>query len=86
MSDDDAPVAPQHGPVAPDVIDGIRSLHARIDELHRLVAQRLETVESEGVHPAGEWLHERAGAVAHQARAIPAWQRRTQGELRWRSR
>ena len=35
---------------APEVIDGIRSLHERIDELHRLVAQRLET---EGVHAAG---------------------------------
>jgi hypothetical protein len=80
MSDDDAPVAPQHGPAAPDLYEGIRSLHARLDELHRVVTQRLE---SEGVHAAGEWLHERADAVAHQARAIPAWQRRTQGELRW---
>jgi hypothetical protein len=82
-SDKDVHAAVPDGPVAPEVIDGIRSLHARIDELHRVVAQRLETVETEGVHTAGEWLHERAGAVAHQARAIPAWQRRTQGELRW---
>jgi hypothetical protein len=56
MSDEDT---------GPEVMDGIRSLHERIDELHRLVAQRLET---EGMHAA---------------RAIPAWQRRTQGELRW---
>ena len=65
---------------APEVIDGIRSLHDRIDELHRLVAQRLET---EGVHTAGEWVHTHAGTALHAARAIPAWQRRTQGEQRW---
>ena len=65
---------------APEVIDGIRSLHERIDELHRLVAQRLET---EGMHAAGEWAQTRAGTALHAARAIPAWQRRTQGELRW---
>ena len=59
-------------------MDGIRSLHSRIDELHRLVAQRLE---AEGVH-AGGWLHETAGAV-HQRSSLPAWRRRTQGELRW---
>jgi hypothetical protein len=82
-SDKDVHAAAPDGPVAPEVIDGIRSLHARIDELHRVVAQRLEMVETEGVHTAGEWLHDRAGAVVHQARAIPAWQRRTQGELRW---
>ena len=80
MSDNDVDVAPQTGPAAPDVIDGIHSLHARIDELHSLVAQRLEP---EGVHAAGEWLQDRAGAALHQVRAIPAWQRRTQGELRW---
>jgi hypothetical protein len=79
-SDNEAPSTPLDSPAAPDVIDGIRSLHARIDELHRVVAQRLE---AEGVRTAGEWLHDRAGAVAHEARAIPAWQRRTQGELRW---
>jgi hypothetical protein len=66
--------------VGPEVIDGIRSLHERIDELHRLVTQRLET---EGVHTAGEWVHTHAGTALHAARAIPAWQRRTQGELRW---
>jgi hypothetical protein len=86
MSDNEAHPAAQGAPAAHDatgahdVNEGIRSLHARIDELHRLVGQRLET---EGMHAAGEWLHDRAGAALHQARAIPAWQRRTQGELRW---
>jgi hypothetical protein len=63
---------------APEVMDGIRSLHTRMDELHRMVAQRLET---EGVH-AGAWLHEAAGVV-HQRPALPAWRRTTEGELRW---
>jgi hypothetical protein len=79
MSDDEvhsAPLADEEA--APEVIDGIRSLHSRIDDLHRLVAQRLD---AEGVH-AGEWLHEAAGAV-HQRPSLPAWRRRTQGELRW---
>ena len=66
--------------VAPEVLDGIRSLHERIDELQRLVAGRLDT---EGVRTAGEWLHARADTAVHAARAVPAWQRRTQGELRW---
>jgi hypothetical protein len=78
LSDNEPPPAPQEEPAAPEVIDGIRSLHDRIDELHRLVAQRLET---EGVH-AGEWLHERTTAV-HPRSAVPAWRRRTQGEVRW---
>jgi uncharacterized membrane protein len=79
MSDDEvhsAPLADEEA--APEVIDGIRSLHSRIDELHRLVAQRLE---AEGMH-AGEWLHETGGA-AHQRSGLPAWRRRTEGELRW---
>jgi hypothetical protein len=79
MSDDEVRSAPlADNEAAPEVIDGIRSLHSRIDDLHRLVAQRLE---AEGVH-AGEWLHEAAGAV-HQRPGLPAWRRRTQGELRW---
>src|SRR3984885_6293997 len=79
MSDDEVRSAPlADDEAAPEVIDGIRSLHSRIDDLHRLVAQRLE---AEGVH-AGEWLHEAAGAV-HQRPSLPAWRRRTQGELRW---
>ena len=35
------------------------------------------------MHTAGEWVHTRAGTAMHGARAVPAWQRRTQGELRW---
>jgi uncharacterized membrane protein len=53
--------------------EGIRSLHERIDELHRLVAQRLE---AEGKRPAS-WLHE------HSAVHLPAWKRPTNGEARW---
>jgi hypothetical protein len=67
-----------NGAAAPEVIDGIQSLHDRIDELHRLVAQRLD---AEGVH-AGEWLHNHAEA-AHQRPRLPAWRRRTKGEPRW---
>ena len=79
MSDDEPRPVPVDGdPAAPEVIDGIRSLHGRIDELHRLVSQRLE---SEGVH-AGEWLRGQEGAV-HVRPAVPAWRRKTQGELRW---
>jgi hypothetical protein len=80
MNDSDLPPVPPGDPSAAEVIDGLRSLHERIDELHHLVIQRLEP---ESVHTAGEWLHNRAGAVAHTARAIPAWQRRTRGEKRW---
>jgi uncharacterized membrane protein len=79
MSDDEVRSAPlADDKAAPEVIDGIRSLHSRIDELHHLVAQRLET---EGMH-AGEWLHE-ADGPAHQGPSLPAWRRRTEGELRW---
>ena len=77
-SDNEARSTPVNGDAAPEVIEGIRSLHARIDELQRLVALRLE---AEGVH-AGEWLHEAAGEV-HQRSALPAWRRKTDGELRW---
>jgi len=88
MSDDEARPTPQSGaavppvapPVAPEVLDGIRSLHERLDDLQRLVVGRLET---DGVRTAGEWLHTQAGTAVHAARAVPAWQRRTQGELRW---
>jgi len=79
MSDDEVRSAPlADDKAAPEVIDGIRSLHSRIDELHRLVAQRFE---AEGMH-AGEWLHEAAGP-AHERPSLPAWRRRTEGELRW---
>jgi hypothetical protein len=73
ISENDGPPAS-----APDVVEGIQSLHHRIDELHRLVAQRLEV---EGVQ-AGTWLHSAAGVV-HQRPTLPAWRRKTQGELRW---
>ena len=53
--------------------EGIRSLHERIDELHKLVALRLE---AEGKRPAS-WLHE------HSAVHLPAWKRPTNGEARW---
>ncbi|HET9080499.1 MAG TPA: hypothetical protein VFO01_08280 [Trebonia sp.] len=59
------------------VAEGIQSLHARIDELHRLIA-RLQT---EGVQ-AGAWVHH-AGAAVRQHPALPAWRRKTKGELRW---
>ena len=60
------------------VIEGIRSLHDRIDELQRLVGQRLTT---EGVQ-AGSWLQGHA-PVQHQPHEMPAWRRRTSGEARW---
>ena len=59
---------------------------------HRVVAQGLEQegvhpegIDAERMHSAGEWMRARslAGAALHAARAIPAWQRRTEGELRW---
>jgi hypothetical protein len=78
MSDDEARPAQRDDPTAPEVIDGIRTLHARMDELHHLVARRLE---AQGAHP-GEWLHGHAGAM-HLRPAVPAWRRRTQGEPRW---
>jgi hypothetical protein len=96
MSDDEARPTPPSGaaeppvvpaaappdapPAAPEVLDGIRSLHERLDDLQRLVAERLDPA---GVHAAGEWLHARADTAVHAARAVPAWQRRTRGELRW---
>lgn len=78
LSDNEAGPASPGEPAAPEVAEGIQSLHDRIDDLHRLVAQRLE---AEGGH-AGEWLHERAATV-HPRSALPAWRRKTQGELRW---
>ena len=79
MSDDEVRSVPlDDNDAAPEVMDGIRSLHGRMDELHRLVAQRLA---AEGVQ-AGEWLHSAAEAVQHVPN-LPAWRRKTQGELRW---
>jgi uncharacterized membrane protein len=52
-----------------------RSLHGRLDELEKLVAQRLGTEERRDAH----WLREHAD-VGHQ---LPAWRRKTAGEPRW---
>jgi hypothetical protein len=60
-------------------MDGIRSLHDRIDELQRLVGQRLT---AEGVQ-AGSWLHEHAQVQHQPHQQMPAWRRRTSGEARW---
>jgi uncharacterized membrane protein len=85
MGDDEARSAPMGAqvptgdPAAPEVMDGIQSLHDRIDELHQLVAQRLA---AEGMQ-AGGWLHETATAAVHVRSGLPAWRRRTQGELRY---
>jgi uncharacterized membrane protein len=73
ISENDGPPATEA-----EVVDGIQSLHHRIDELHHLVAQRLV---AEGVQ-TGAWLHSAAGVV-HQLPPLPAWKRKTQGELRW---
>jgi hypothetical protein len=59
-------------------MDGIRSLHDRIDELQHLVGQRLT---AEGMQ-AGSWVQGHAPAQ-HQPRQMPAWRRRTRGEARW---
>jgi hypothetical protein len=46
---------------APEVIDGIRSLHSRMDELHRLIEQRLG---AEGMHPTlPAWRRETQGEL-----------------------
>jgi hypothetical protein len=81
-SEDDARPGPRDVQEAPPdgahVIEGIRSLHDRIDELQHLVGQRLT---AEGVQ-AGSWLQGHATAQ-HQPRQMPAWRRRTSGEARW---
>jgi len=59
------------------VLNGIQSLHDRMDELQRVVAQRLE---SAGM-PATSLLHAHVeGAHLPQ---LPAWRRHTEGEARW---
>lgn len=63
ISENDGPPAP-----APEAVEGIQSLHHRIDELHRLVAQRLE---AEGVQ-AGSWLHSAAGVVHQRPTIFPS--------------
>jgi hypothetical protein len=78
IRDDDLRGAHQDGDAAEGnahVLNGIRSLHDRLDELEHLVAQR---VQAEGKREAS-WLHEHA-SVGHQ---LPAWCRPTKGETRW---
>jgi hypothetical protein len=55
-----------------EVIAEIRELRARLEEVHHLVTHRLA---AEGT-TAGQWLRD------HPV-TLPAWRRRTQGELRW---
>ncbi len=55
--------------------DEINSLHGRLDDLERRVAQRLAT---EGKRDA-TWVREHAD-VREQ---LPAWRRKTRGETRW---
>jgi hypothetical protein len=59
------------------VLNGIKSLHERLDELQHVVAQRLE---SAGM-PATSLLH--AHVEGGHPRQLPAWRRRTEGEARW---
>jgi Protein of unknown function (DUF1345) len=66
------------GADAPEVVAAIKSLHARIDELHRVVVQRLE---ADG-ELAEDWVHSRAGVLVRRPQ-LPAWRRETSGEVRW---
>ena len=82
ISDDEAP-HPTGGGVGQTspadnthVLNGIQSLHDRMDELQRVVAQRLE---SAGM-PATSLLHAHVEGAHPQ---LPAWRRHTEGEARW---
>jgi uncharacterized membrane protein len=57
----------------PGVIEGIRSLHDRLDELERLLRQ------GPGTRPG----HAGARGSGDGAPALPAWRRPTPGEPRW---
>ena len=59
------------------VLNGIQSLHERLDELQHVVAQRLEGAGM----PATSLLHARIEG-GHPPQP-PAWRRRTEGEARW---
>jgi len=74
----DGEVRAAEGADAPEVVAAIKSLHARVDELHRVVIQRLE---ADGVL-AEDWLQSHAGALARRPQ-LPAWRRKTPGEVRW---
>jgi len=60
-----------NGAPHPQVIEGIRSLHDRLDDLERMMEQRLDM--------AGAQPHEHTGLL----RQLPAWRRATEGEARW---
>jgi hypothetical protein len=78
-SDNDGTAVPAAAdPERVEAAEAIRTIHARIDELHRLVVQR---AEAEGMQ-AGHLLHTGA-AVARQHAVLPAWCRPTKGEIRW---
>jgi hypothetical protein len=82
ISDDDAhPAGGDVSQTAPadnaHVLNGIQSLHERLDELQHVVAQRLEAAGM----PATSLLHSRIEG-AHPPQT-PAWRRRTEGEARW---
>jgi hypothetical protein len=82
ISDDDAhPAGGGVSQTAPadntHVLNGIQSLHERLDELQHVVAQRLE---SAGM-PATSLLHARIEG-GHRPQ-LPAWRRHTEGEARW---
>ena len=57
------------------VIEGIQSLHDRLDQLEHTVTQRIDTA---GGHEAGTLEH--AVFRHHQ---LPAWRRPSEGETRW---
>jgi hypothetical protein len=59
------------------VLNGIQSLHERLDELQHVVSQRLEAAGM----PATSLLHTRIEG-SHPPQQ-PAWRRRTEGEARW---
>jgi uncharacterized membrane protein len=78
ISEDDVHGVPPEGPAGQQahVVEGIRSLHDRIDDIERLCLR----LEAGGKRPA-EWLYEHAG-MRHEAQ-LPAWRRPTEGEPRW---
>ena len=59
------------------MLNGIQSLHERLDELQHVVSQRLEAAGM----PATSLLHARIEG-GHPPQA-PAWRRHTEGEARW---
>ena len=61
-------------PSSEHAAEGIRSLHRRLDELERLIAQRVAVADDR----ASEWLRTRGVHLE-----VPAWKRQTRGEARW---